>query len=446
MKMMAKSLFVLAAGLPFAIPGNASTLEAFDMQRCVNMGNSFDSPRDAPWGEPINPDHFEMIRDKGFDTVRIPVRWSDYTGGAPVFAIESDFMAKVSAVVDRALSEDLNVILNVHHFEEIMDDPGSETEKLLAMWAQIAPSFKDRSDSLWFEVINEPFNELKGKKLLTLQAKAVRKIRKSNPDRIVILGGEDWSGIRTLDTNIMPPDDNIVYTFHYYDPFDFTHQNAPWTGKDGPKKKRGWGSERDKTELTQAINTATEFRAALDHPLFLGEFGAYEGIKNSERVEYVGDVRAAMEDAQIPWCLWSFSNTFPLYEPAKDKWDKDMLKALMPENSNLKTTVVSESNSTPDYQDWGKFLTYYDGETDYTSGALTGVAVINPGEEIHPPHKHAEEEYLMVLEGNGSWTIGKKDFPAKSGDILYAAPWDLHGIKNTGATPLKFVVFKYNKK
>jgi len=423
----------------------AADNDAFDMQRCVNMGNSYDAPRGEPWGKPLNADHFTLIKNKGFDTVRIPVRWSDYTGGAPDYKIESAFLDKVSRDVDAALNLDLNVILNVHHFEEIMEDPDANMKKFLSMWEQLAPHFKNRSDSLWFEVINEPFNELKGEKLLQLQGKAVRSIRKSNPNRIIILGGEDWSGIRTLDTNIMPPDANIVYTFHYYDPFDFTHQKAPWV-EDGPKKKKKWGSKEDHTQLKAAVKTATDFREAVDRPLFVGEFGAYENIKNSERVEYAGDVRAAMEEAQIPWCLWSFSNTFALYDAEKEKWDEDMLSSLVPNGGKMETRVITKQDALADQQDWGTFLSYYNDDTRHTSDVLSGVAEIKPGQEIHPPHKHPEEEFLMVLEGNGTWTVGTKDFPAKAGDLLYAAPWELHGIKNTGSTPLKFFVVKYNKK
>lgn len=322
--LLVSSLGIISCG------ASAANHKAFDMQRCVNMGNSFDSPRGEPWGAPIDPDHFDIIKQKGFDTVRIPVRWSDYTKGAPDYKIETDFLAEVTNIVDRALDLNLNVILNVHHFEEIMDDPDTHTDKLYAIWEQLAPHFRDKSDSLWFEVINEPFNELKGDKLLMLQAKTVRNIRKSNPNRIIILGGEDWSNIRTLDTNIMPPDANIVYTFHYYDPFSFTHQKAPWLGDDMPKKKRNWGIDEDYAELAKSVEIATEFKQVIQRPLFIGEFGAYEGIKNSQRVKYVNDVRAAMEGAQIPWCLWSFSNTFSLYDTEKGEWDNDMLNALIP--------------------------------------------------------------------------------------------------------------------
>ena len=320
----------LALLVSLYMQASAAELDAFDMKKCVNMGNSLEAPRHSPWGAPIDTKHFALIKSKGFDTVRIPVRWSDYTADGPEFRIETDFTSKVKYIVDAALAQNLNVILNVHHFEEIMETPKTQIPKLVKLWEQISKTFASYSDDLWFEVLNEPHTNLKGQLLLQAQFKSVRAIRKENPTRIVILGGEEWSGIRTLETNMMPPDQNIVYTFHYYDPFDFTHQNAPWVGESMSTKKRGWGSEQDHIELEAAIKTAQEFEKAIERPLFVGEFGAYEKVKNKERVKYVDGVRKAMEEADIPWCLWSFSNTFPLYEAEKQKWDKAMLKALIP--------------------------------------------------------------------------------------------------------------------
>ncbi len=115
-------------------------------------------------------------------------------------------------------------------------------------------------------------------------------------------------------------------------------------------------------------------------------------------------------------------------------------------SGQLKTGVVSEQTAKTSVESWGKFLSYYEGRSDHVSDILTGVAVINPGEEIHPPHKHPEEEFLMVIEGSGTWSIKGINSPALAGDILFAVPGELHGLKNTGNTPLKFVVFKYNPK
>lgn len=115
-----------------------------------------------------------------------------------------------------------------------------------------------------------------------------------------------------------------------------------------------------------------------------------------------------------------------------------------PSSVERSSEVVRLADAGADQQDWGVFYPHFTGETPATRDMLTGVADIKPGQLIHPPHRHAEEEFLMVISGEGTWSLKGKEFPAAAGDILYAAPWDIHGIENTGAETLRFVVFKYN--
>ncbi|HEY5807062.1 MAG TPA: cupin domain-containing protein [Povalibacter sp.] len=110
------------------------------------------------------------------------------------------------------------------------------------------------------------------------------------------------------------------------------------------------------------------------------------------------------------------------------------------------SAVISQQQAQRQDFDWGSLYTYYEGESYGTRDGLAAVAVIRPGREIHPPHEHPEEEYLMVLEGEGTWHLNGKEQPARAGDMQYAAPWDVHGITNTGKTPLRFVVWKWNNK
>jgi len=104
-----------------------------------------------------------------------------------------------------------------------------------------------------------------------------------------------------------------------------------------------------------------------------------------------------------------------------------------------------ESARREDFE-WGSLYTYDEGETYSAADGLAAVAVIKPGMQIHPPHQHAEEEYVIVAEGTGTWSLNGKERPAKAGDLQYAAPWDMHGITNTGTTPLRFFVWKWNGK
>jgi mannose-6-phosphate isomerase-like protein (cupin superfamily) len=112
----------------------------------------------------------------------------------------------------------------------------------------------------------------------------------------------------------------------------------------------------------------------------------------------------------------------------------------------LDTGVRTADAAQVETFDWGQLVTYFAGDSYAATDSLSAVAVIKPGMEIHPPHVHSEEEYLMVLEGEGTWSVEGRESPARAGDMLYAAPWDEHGISNTGTTPLKFVVFKWNPK
>jgi len=106
------------------------------------------------------------------------------------------------------------------------------------------------------------------------------------------------------------------------------------------------------------------------------------------------------------------------------------------------TQVLSRADADKEEADWGTFIKYFEGRSDGTDDVLSGIAEIKPGFEIHPPHRHGEEEYLMVLEGNGTWSVNGETFAAGPGDMLYADPWDVHGIRNTGETVLTFVFWK----
>lgn len=117
--------------------------------------------------------------------------------------------------------------------------------------------------------------------------------------------------------------------------------------------------------------------------------------------------------------------------------------------NSLETKVISEEKANQMHEDWGKLIIYTDEASTSTYGTehmLTAVAEIKPGMEIHPPHQHTAEEFMYVIEGNGTWYINGEEFPAEPGDVLYAHPWDWHGLTNTGNTPLRFFVVKWDNK
>jgi len=106
--------------------------------------------------------------------------------------------------------------------------------------------------------------------------------------------------------------------------------------------------------------------------------------------------------------------------------------------------IISQSETAADVADWGTFYPYFTDDTHVLKPVLVGAASLKAGEQIHPPHRHADEEYLMVTEGRGTWSLNGETREAKKGDILFARAWDYHGISAAPDSPLEFVVFKYS--
>ncbi|MEI9943858.1 MAG: cupin domain-containing protein [Chitinophagaceae bacterium] len=98
--------------------------------------------------------------------------------------------------------------------------------------------------------------------------------------------------------------------------------------------------------------------------------------------------------------------------------------------------------------DWGSIWIYTNDSTSTygTESMLTAELEFLPGKRLQPPHQHANEEFQYVMEGSGTWFLNGKETPIHKGDLMYAKPWDLHGISNTGKDTLRFFVVKWNNK
>lgn len=87
--------------------------------------------------------------------------------------------------------------------------------------------------------------------------------------------------------------------------------------------------------------------------------------------------------------------------------------------------------------------THYNGPTDQLAGICAGMAVLEPGASPHPPHRHPEEEFLIVAQGTGEIECDGKVTQVGPGAMLYCAANVLHGIVNTGSTPMTFYWSKW---
>lgn len=115
---------------------------------------------------------------------------------------------------------------------------------------------------------------------------------------------------------------------------------------------------------------------------------------------------------------------------------------------DLESHIYKEDLVRKSSGNWGSIYMYTsDSTATYgTTSMLTAVLEFLPGKQLQPPHEHAEEEFQYVISGSGTWTLNGKESPIKKGDLMYAKPWDMHGISNTSSDTLKFFVMKWVNK
>jgi endoglucanase len=318
-----------------------------EMHRGINIGNALEAPNEGDWGVYIKDEYFRIIREAGFDTVRIPIRWSNHAGSSPPYKIEDSFFRRVDWVINRSLEQGLVTIINIHHYDEIMQNPAGQKDRFISIWEQISERYKSYPEKLCFELLNEPNGALTSSIWNELVEEAVEVIRRSNPTRAIIVGPTDWNSVYKLGELMIPVNDrNIVVTFHLYTPFEFTHQGAEWVEPSPPVGRRWTGTELEKGQIANELDIA--IRWAREHKnasLLLGEFGAYSKADMASRVRWTHFVAREAERRNIAWCYWEFCSGFGAYDPVKNEWRKDLLNALIPPPGEHYVSVDTEYGS-----------------------------------------------------------------------------------------------------
>jgi endoglucanase len=300
--------------------------------RGVNLGNALEAPQEGEWGVELQEEYFALIKIGGFDSVRIPIRWSAHAATQAPYTIAPDFFARVDWAVEQALSRDLLAVINVHHYEEVFADPTGEEERFLALWRQIAEHYKDYPSELLFEILNEPHNVLISSRWNALLAEALAVIRETNPTRNVVVGPANWNSIGALGSLELPEDDrHLVVTFHYYDPFQFTHQGAEWAeGSDAWLGTTWQSTEQQEHAVVADLERAASWGRAQNRPLYLGEFGAYSKADMDSRARWTAFVARQAEERGISWAYWEFCSVFGVFDLTRGAWNEPLLEALVP--------------------------------------------------------------------------------------------------------------------
>jgi endoglucanase len=154
-------------------------------------------------------------------------------------------------------------------------------------------------------------------------------VRDVDPDRTVVVGAAEASTVAGLHSLELPVDRNLVVTVHYYEPFSFTHQAAPWIASSSAWLGTDWGSARDQQAVTRDLKEAADWAQRRGVPLYIGEFGAYAAVEHAGRVRWTRWVRTEADRLGLPWAYWDLDTDFGVYDLDRDAWREDLLDALM---------------------------------------------------------------------------------------------------------------------
>ena len=319
---------------PTSTPRPSSTpAPPVTLQRGVNLGNMLEAPNEGEWGLFVREEYFDLIQEAGFDFVRLPVRWNTHAEAGSPYTIDPAFFDRVDAIVNWALERDLKIIVDFHHYEEMMTDPWGHKDRYLGIWQQVAEHYQDYPSNVLFELLNEPNNQLNASLWNQYVVESLAIVRETNPTRDVVIGPVNWNAYDWVSTLDVPDDEHLIVTFHYYLPFEFTHQGAEWVGTDAQAwLGRTWdATDSEKAEVTAHFDAVADWaRRHNNVRILLGEFGAYSKADMDSRVRWTEYVAREAERHGFAWAYWEFASGFGVYDPAAKLWREELLKALIP--------------------------------------------------------------------------------------------------------------------
>ncbi len=333
---MKKLQLIAILTIAFTINGglSAQTTSAQEQNKKLSRGVNVLGYDGAFWKDYNNgrfkESYFKMIKEAGFSTIRVNLHTFSHMNAE--YVIEPKWLDALDWIIKKGLEAKLMVILDMHEFNAMADDPIGKKDMFLAVWKQLAPRYKDQPSDVLFELLNEPNRKLSAEMWNSYLVEALAIVRETNPNRTVIIGPGNWNGIESLGQLVLPADDkNIIVTVHFYHPMNFTHQGAPWAAEHKDKTGVSWtGTKEEKDEVLTKLKVAADWSKANDRPIFLGEFGAYDKGEMNSRALYTDFVARTAESYGFSWAYWQFDSDFIVYDIDNEKWVKPILKALVP--------------------------------------------------------------------------------------------------------------------
>jgi endoglucanase len=321
------TVLVLVLISPVNGAGQGASPDVATLGRGINI-LGYDGIWEGHQNAPFRLENLAAIRKAGFSHVRINFFGFKHMDSGNV--LDDAVLRRLDAVIEQVLASRLIPILDEHDTDLCQRDVPDCAVKLKAFWRQIAPRYAGKYPALVFEILNEPGGNMTSAEWNALLGECLAIIRGTNPKRnvvVAILNTEELP----VDQLALPTDDrNLIVTFHYYLPLQFTHQGAPWSAifsKIGPLS---WGSAEDEARASADFDKVRSWSEKEKRPIYLGEFGVYERAPAESRAKYLSFVARSAERYGWTWAYWQFDHDFAAFDGARQRWKADILRAIIP--------------------------------------------------------------------------------------------------------------------
>ncbi len=276
---------------------------------------------------------FAQVASWGFNHVRLPVdHYLFFTGDERPLG---NRLEKMDRAINWAAANGLSLILDLHEcpghdfsetsnipVQKLFSDP-DYVKKTERIWAIIAERYGGHKHVL-FEVLNEPvapsaqiWNEIKDS--------LCKQIRRYAPESPIITGSNMWNWPSQFNS-LTPVDiDNMIYTFHFYEPLLFTHQHAPWITEPEIRMTRDYPSDYgpgfvrkydlvmsdgvwDKSRMERELEPVTSFGKKYGVDIICDEFGVYAPVPLNAQLKWLDDLLSTLKERNIGFSYWNYKN------------------------------------------------------------------------------------------------------------------------------------------
>jgi endoglucanase len=316
--------------------------EVFNRAQSLDDGISI-SWLDQTWNKAIldtfevNNNDFKVLKTLGFKTIRLPVAFEFFESeGVP----DDKVFERLDKVVEDCKLYNFKLIIDYHYGKLNDTDYLTETPKIIGLWLKLTKRYRHESpDNLFFELYNEP-PHMSPQVWKDAAYNVVTAIRKFDRERTLIVGASNYNSLYELSRFVRLADNNIIYTFHFYEPFLFTHQGAEWVGdqvattgvpfpyngenfpKINPKAKNTSGEKNyheypidgNEQSVKDKLQIVKNWGNKYGVPIICGEYGVYNKYADLDsRCRYIKTVHANLKAMHIPGLLWDYNTTFSIF-------------------------------------------------------------------------------------------------------------------------------------